>query len=163
MTKLSFNYPTINAGKSTVLLQASYNYGEQGMNTYLLTADIDGRAGHGRISSRIGISADADTFAPCENLFDKVANRRAVGPIACIFVDEAQFLTVEQVWQLARVVDDLNIRPFATASASISEARSFLDPPHSWPSQMRCARPARSAIAAAKQPWLSAKTQRETS
>ena len=109
MAKLYFNYSTMNAGKSTVLLQASHNYIERGMQTYLLTAQFDNRAGEGRIASRIGIGAEADTFAPGEDLFAKLEKRLSDGPCACAFVDEAQFLTAEQVWQLARAVDDLSI------------------------------------------------------
>ncbi|ATG40331.1 MULTISPECIES: thymidine kinase [Phaeobacter] len=109
MAKLYFHYSTMNAGKSTVLLQASHNYRENNMDTYLLTAALDDRAGQGRIASRIGIGAEADMFRPGENLFDKVANRLAKGPVASIFVDEAQFLSPDQVWDLARVVDDLRV------------------------------------------------------
>ncbi|MDE4133959.1 thymidine kinase [Phaeobacter sp. QD34_3] len=109
MAKLYFHYSTMNAGKSTVLLQASHNYRENNMETYLLTAQIDDRAGEGRIASRIGISATADVFAPDEDLFAKITSRLAQGPVACIFVDEAQFLSDDQVWQLARVVDDLRV------------------------------------------------------
>lgn len=99
----------MNAGKSTLLLQASHNYHERGMQTYLITAQLDTRAGQGRIGSRIGIGADADTFAPDEDVFSKIKDRLDKGPCACVFVDEAQFLSPEQVWQLARVVDDLNV------------------------------------------------------
>ena len=109
MAKLHFNYSTMNAGKSTVLLQASHNYIERGMQPYLLTAQLDTRAGEGRIASRIGIGTPADTFAPGEDLFRKIETRLAQGPCACVFVDEAQFLTETQVWQLARVVDDLDL------------------------------------------------------
>jgi thymidine kinase len=109
MAKLHFNYSTMNAGKSTVLLQASHNYIERGMKPYLLTAQLDTRAGEGRIASRIGIGTPADTFAPGEDLFRKIEARLAQGPCACVFVDEAQFLTETQVWQLARVVDDLDL------------------------------------------------------
>lgn len=109
MAKLYFNYSTMNAGKSTVLLQASHNYHENGMVTYLLTARIDGRAGTGRIASRIGISEEADTFIPGEDLFQKITQRLATGNVDCILVDEAQFLEPEQVWQLARAVDDLGV------------------------------------------------------
>lgn len=109
MAKLYFNYSTMNAGKSTVLLQASHNYHENGMVTYLLTARIDGRAGTGRIASRIGISEEADTFIPGEDLFQKITQRLATGKVDCILVDEAQFLEPEQVWQLARAVDDLGV------------------------------------------------------
>lgn len=109
MAKLYFNYSTMNAGKSTVLLQASHNYRERGMETYLLTAQIDRRAGPGRIASRIGIGEDADTFREDDNLFDLIAARMKKGPVSCIFVDEAQFLTPDQVWDLARIVDDLKV------------------------------------------------------
>ena len=109
MAKLFFNYSTMNAGKSTVLLQAAHNYIENGMTPYLLTARIDARAGPGRIASRIGIGREADTFGPEDNLFDRLRERQQVGPVACVFVDESQFLTPAQVWQLARVVDDMNL------------------------------------------------------
>ena len=109
MAKLYFNYSTMNAGKSTVLLQASHNYIERGMQTYLITAQFDNRAGEGRIGSRIGIGADADTFTAGEDLFAKIAARLDAGPCACVFVDEAQFLEPAQVWQLARAVDDLKV------------------------------------------------------
>lgn len=109
MAKLYFHYSTMNAGKSTVLLQASHNYRERGMQTYLLTAQVDGRAGHGRVASRIGIGQEADTFAPGDNLFARLAARLDAAPIACVFIDEAQFLEPAQVWDLARAVDDLGV------------------------------------------------------
>ena len=109
MAKLYFHYSTMNAGKSTLLLQASYNYRERGMSTYLLTADFDDRAGAGRIASRIGIAEEADLFSVTTDLFDQISARLQQGRVDCIFVDEAQWLTREQVWQLARAVDDLNV------------------------------------------------------
>ena len=109
MAKLYFHYSTMNAGKSTLLLQASYNYRERGMDTHLVTAKLDNRAGDGVIGSRIGISAPADTFVAGEDMFAKIEARLAEGPVACVFIDEAQFLAPEQVWQLARVVDDLRV------------------------------------------------------
>ncbi|MBL4806347.1 MAG: thymidine kinase [Rhodobacteraceae bacterium] len=109
MAKLYFNYSTMNAGKSTILLQASYNYNERGMQTYLLTAQLDNRAGEGRIASRIGIGAAADMFAPDDDLFAKISARRDQGNVACVFIDEAQFLSKDQVWQLATAVDDLGV------------------------------------------------------
>lgn len=109
MAKLYFHYSTMNAGKSTLLLQAAHNYREGGMATYLITAQLDTRAGEGRIASRIGIGDPADTFAPGEDMFAKLAARLAEGPVACVFIDEAQFLTKEQVWQLACAVDDLGV------------------------------------------------------
>lgn len=99
----------MNAGKSTILLQASHNYRESGMETYLLTARIDDRAGAGKIASRIGIAQEADLFSPGDDLFERISKRLETGPVACIFVDEAQFLEPAQVWQLARVVDDLKL------------------------------------------------------
>ena len=109
MAKLYFHYSTMNAGKSTILLQASHNYRERGMDTYLLTAQFDNRAGEGRIGSRIGIGDEADTFAEGDDLLARIEARRAAAPFACVFIDEAQFLTRAQVWQLARVVDDLRV------------------------------------------------------
>lgn len=109
MAKLYFHYSTMNAGKSTILLQASHNYIERGMQTYLLTARVDDRGGAGRIASRIGIGEVAETFDPDDDLFARITARLAQGPCACVFLDEAQFLTRDQVWQLARAVDDLGV------------------------------------------------------
>ena len=109
MAKLYFHYSTMNAGKSTLLLQAAHNYREMGMIPYLMTARFDDRAGSGQIGSRIGISQDADTFGSGEDLFVKLARRLEEGPVACVFIDEAQFLEKDQVWQLARAVDDLKV------------------------------------------------------
>ncbi len=109
MAKLYFHYSTMNAGKSTSLLQASHNYREGGMQTYLITAQFDNRAGEGRIASRIGIGEPADTFGPDEDLFEKLTARFQAGPVACVFIDEAQFLSKAQVWQLACAVDDLGV------------------------------------------------------
>lgn len=109
MAKLYFHYSTMNAGKSTVLLQASHNYIERGMQTFLLTARIDDRAGSGRIKSRIGIGAEADTYDEQTDLLARIEARLEEGPCACIFIDEAQFLTRDQVWDLARAVDDLGV------------------------------------------------------
>lgn len=114
MAKLYFQYSTMNAGKSTLLLQAAHNYNERGMATYLLTASFDDRAGKGRIGSRIGLNREADQFGSSEDLFAKIQTELERGqaegaPIKCIFVDEAQFLSRDQVWQLARVVDDLGV------------------------------------------------------
>ncbi|QIE55979.1 thymidine kinase [Pikeienuella piscinae] len=109
MAKLYFNYSTMNAGKTTALLQASHNYVERGMTTFLLTAALDERAGAGMIGSRIGLKAPAETFAPEDDLFRRIEARKRHGPLHCVLVDEAQFLEEEQVWQLARVADDLSI------------------------------------------------------
>ena len=108
MAKLYFHYSTMNAGKSTVLLQAAHNYRERGMLPYMLTAQFDNRAGEGKIASRIGIGSPADTFSLDDDLFAKI-KAQTTNEIACVFIDEAQFLSKVQVWQLARAVDDLNV------------------------------------------------------
>lgn len=109
MKKLTFVYGTMTSGKTTALLQDAYNFKSHGLNAYLLTAIGDTRSGRGRIKSRIGIEADAETFAPTENVFDKIQRMHLQHPIDAIFVDEAQFLSKEQVWQLSDVVDELGI------------------------------------------------------
>ena len=109
MAKLYFHYATMNAGKSTLLLQASYNYRERGMNTLLFTAALDNRSGIGRIASRIGLGSEAETFEPDSDLFARVKAAVTRDPLHCVFVDEAQFLTEDQVWQLARVADRLDV------------------------------------------------------
>lgn len=109
MAKLHFHYSTMNAGKSTLLLQAAHNYNERGMETYLLTAGFDDRSGKGQIGSRIGLAREADVFGPQTDLFEMIQTRLDKGHVACAFVDEAQFLSRPQVWQLARVVDDLGV------------------------------------------------------
>ena len=108
MAKLYFYYSTMNAGKSTALLQASHNYGERGMRTLVYTAKLDDRAG-GRVASRIGISAEARHFSPANDLFAEIGAEHRLDPLACVLVDEAQFLERQHVEQLARVVDNLNV------------------------------------------------------
>ena len=109
MAKLYFSYSTMNAGKSTVLLQASHNYGERGMKTMLFTAELDNRSKVGNISSRIGLSEKASTFNNDDNLFSSVQERLNIDKISCVFVDEAQFLTEKQVWELSDVVEILKV------------------------------------------------------
>lgn len=109
MAKLYFSFAAMNAGKSTILLQASHNYRERGMQTLLYTAALDDRAGRGRIASRIGVEAGAELFDATNNLYAQIAKRLDDGPLHCVFIDEAQFLTTDQVWQLARVADRLRI------------------------------------------------------
>ena len=99
----------MNAGKSTQLLQSSYNYRERGMNTLILTPTVDTRFGFGRVSSRIGLNADAVAFDPREDLYALVDRETLDKPLACVLVDEAQFLAKAQVEQLARVTDVLGI------------------------------------------------------
>jgi thymidine kinase len=108
MAKLYFYYSTMNAGKSTALLQAGHNYEERGMRTLLYTAKIDSRDG-GRIHSRIGIEREALHFFPELDLRQQIGAEHAKAALACVLVDEAQFLTVPQVKQLGAVVDELNI------------------------------------------------------
>jgi thymidine kinase len=109
MAKLYFSFAAMNAGKSTILLQASYNYRERGMHTLLFTAAFDNRAGIGRIASRIGFDSEAELYSPGDDLFERIRTAHEERRIACAFFDEAQFLTPDQVWQLARVVDRLKI------------------------------------------------------
>ncbi|MDE1464560.1 thymidine kinase [Spartinivicinus poritis] len=109
MAQLYFYYSTMNAGKSTSLLQSAYNYKERGMNALLFTAAIDDRYTIGTITSRIGLQAPAQLFTESSNLFTEVANLHNQEAIDCVLLDEAQFLTREQVQQLCHVVDQLNI------------------------------------------------------
>ena len=109
MAKLYFYYSTMNAGKTTVLLQSAHNYRERGMRPVLLTPALDDRAGRGVIRSRVGLEANADVFDRDEDLLDIVRTRAAEGDIACVLVDESQFLTRDQVYQLSEVVDQLSV------------------------------------------------------
>jgi len=109
MAKLYFYYSSMNAGKSTNLLQSSYNYKERGMNTLVLAPQLDDRYGAGRVTSRIGIESEATTFGTDANLLKLVEEARADQPLHCVLIDEAQFLTRDQVFQLSEVTDDLNI------------------------------------------------------
>ena len=106
MAKLYFYYASMNAGKSTTLLQADFNYRERGMVTMLWTAALDDRAAGQAIESRIGLGADAHRFAADTDLWSQVCAAHQVTPLACVLLDEAQFLTEQQVWQLARVADE---------------------------------------------------------
>lgn len=109
MAKLYFNFSAMNAGKSTILLQASHNYQERGMATLLLTAQLDNRAGVGQIASRIGLQADAHLFNAETNLAELITQQHQQSPLSCVLVDEAQFLSPDQVWQLAHISDALGI------------------------------------------------------
>ena len=109
MAKFYFYYSTMNAGKSTTLLQSSYNYKERGMNPLVLTPQLDNRFGEGTVASRIGIKAEAVTFTQADNLLDRITAVHQTEPLHCVLVDEAQFLTRQQVRQLSDVVDDLGI------------------------------------------------------
>ena len=109
MAKLYFYYASMNAGKSTTLLQADFNYRERGMRTLLFTAALDDRSGAGRIASRIGLDTEAAGFAEDTDLRLHVEREMDHGPVHCVLVDEAQFLTAAQVDQLAAVADVLGI------------------------------------------------------
>lgn len=110
MAKLYFNFSAMNAGKSTILLQSSYNYFERGMHTLLLKPVIDDRDSKtALITSRIGLEAHADTFSDTDDLEAHIMAAHRIKPINCVLLDEAQFLTQDQVWQLSRVSDDHRI------------------------------------------------------
>ncbi len=109
MAKLYFYYSSMNAGKSTSLLQSSYNYRERGMNTLVMAPELDDRYGVGQVTSRIGLETEATTFRPEDNLQDVVAAANAEEPLHCVLIDEAQFLTKEQVFQLTEVTDAMDI------------------------------------------------------
>jgi len=109
LAKLYFSYAAMNAGKSTVLLQASYNYRERGMNTLIMTAALDTRAGKDLVSSRIGVDAPANPFTSDMDIFEFVHQKNTEQKLQCVLIDEAQFLQEQQVWQLANVADTLGI------------------------------------------------------
>lgn len=105
MAQLYFYYSAMNAGKSTSLLQSSFNYKERGMKTVVYTAELDNRFGVGKVTSRVGLSEDATLFNKSTNLYEEVKEN----PVDCVLVDEAQFLSKDQVQQLAKIADDLDV------------------------------------------------------
>jgi len=109
MSKVYFYYSAMNAGKSTVLLQSSYNYHERGMRTLLFMPALDTRAGPGRIESRIGLSGDAIALGAADDLLERVRAAHGETPVAYVLIDEAQFLTVPQVRQVTDIADTLRI------------------------------------------------------
>ena len=109
MAKLYFYYASMNAGKSTTLLQADFNYRERGMETMLWTAALDDRYGAGQITSRIGLLAEAHKFDPESDLWAAVSEEHRQRPLACVLIDEAQFLSKDQVFALARLADEADI------------------------------------------------------
>ena len=109
MAKVYFYYAAMNAGKSTALLQANHNYLERGMRTLLFTTAIDDRDGNSDIVSRIGIRSEAQPYQPEDDLFAVTAKRHEEENLDCILLDEAQFLTKDQVFQLGRIADELKI------------------------------------------------------
>ena len=109
MAKLYFYYSSMNAGKSTALLQSSYNYKERGMDTLILAPMLDDRYGAGKVTSRIGIDAEATVFRRDDDLYALVEGLHSHGALHCVLIDEAQFLTRDQVFALSDVTDKLNI------------------------------------------------------
>jgi thymidine kinase len=109
VAKLYFYYAAMNAGKSTTLLQADFNYRERGMETMLWTAAHDDRSGSGTIGSRIALSAPANSYSPDIDLFEAISDELKKRKLDCILIDEAQFLTRDHVLQLCRVSDELSI------------------------------------------------------
>ncbi len=125
MAKLYFYYASMNAGKSTTLLQADFNYRERGMRTMLFTAAVDDRFAPGTITSRIGLSAPATAFDPDTDLAALATGRHADDPLACVLVDEAQFLTGAQVDGLARLADEGGIPVLAYGLRTDFQGRLF--------------------------------------
>lgn len=109
MAQLYFYYSAMNAGKSTSLLQSAYNYRERGMHSIIYTAGLDDRYGIGKVTSRIGLQADAKLYSKDDDLFASIKQDEQERPLDCIFIDEAQFLSKEQVRQLVEVVDELDV------------------------------------------------------
>ena len=109
MAKLYFSYSAMNAGKSTILLQASHNYFERGMRTMLITSNLDNRVKKGKITSRIGLSEDAELFDNNTNIYSLIDKFNFKNKISCVLIDDAQFLSHDQVWQLSDVVDKLKL------------------------------------------------------
>ncbi|MBC2606595.1 thymidine kinase [Pelagicoccus albus] len=109
MSKLYFYYSSMNAGKSTNLLQSSFNYRERGLNTILYTPEVDDRHERGKIRSRIGLESDANLFNESTNLFEEVKLSLEKQACHCVMVDEAQFLTKQHVFQLGEVADRLDV------------------------------------------------------
>ena len=109
MAKLYFYYSAMNAGKSTTLLQSAYNYREQGMNPVIYKPSLDDRSPNGKVTSRIGLSADAIEFDRQFDFFEKVRDSIVDSAIHCVLIDEAQFLTRKQVLQLTLICDRLDI------------------------------------------------------
>lgn len=125
MAKLYFYYASMNAGKSTTLLQSSFNYRERGMETMLWTAGLDDRYDRGVVTSRIGLQAEANLFDPDTNLRSAIESQHAQSPLACVLIDEAQFLSKAQVFQLAEVCDELGIPVLAYGLRTDFQAELF--------------------------------------
>lgn len=125
MAKLYFYYASMNAGKSTILLQSSFNYRERGMATMLWTSAVDDRYAVGRITSRIGLEAEAAVFGRDTDLYAAVERRRAEAPLHCVLVDEAQWLSERQVRQLAGICDRQGLPVLAYGLRTDFQGRLF--------------------------------------
>jgi|TARA_B100000959_G_scaffold108623_1_gene114502 thymidine kinase len=113
MAALHFIYSTMNAGKSTALLQASHGYRERGLETMVFTSSKDNRYGESEVVSRVGLRTPAHTYAESDNIFEMVHEGNEKNALSCVLIDEAQFLTKDQVEQLGRIVDELKITVMA--------------------------------------------------
>ena len=109
MAKLYFNYSSMNAGKTTMLLQSNHNYLEKGMNPEIYTSNLENRYGSGEIVSRIGLKAKSNLFSSKTDIYLEIKKKLETNCVDCVLIDEAQFLTKEQVAQLGMVVDNLDI------------------------------------------------------
>ena len=153
MAKLYFYYSAMNAGKTTTLLQSAYNYHERGMRTLVLTPRLDDRTGEGVVASRIGLKARATVFNGSDDLMALVqADIAARGALGCVLVDEAQFMSKSQVWQLSDVVDKLGCARIFVVSCSKAAATCWR-----WLTTSSRSRP--SAIPAGRRRWWCASTR----
>lgn len=153
MAKLYFYYSAMNAGKTTTLLQSAHNYRERGMRVAILTPRLDDRAGRGVVASRIGLKADGVAFDRDTDLQRLIAqDLDAHGKLGCVLVDEAQFLSRSQVWQLSEVVDQLRIPVLCYGLRTDFRGELFEAASTCWPGPTRCRRSRRSATAARRPP-----------
>lgn len=125
MASLYYYYSSMDSGKSTYLLQSAHNYTSAGKRVLLLTPLVDDRFGHGKITSRIGLQSDALAVSNEDNLFAHIEKEHAEAHISCVMIDEAQFLTREQVWQLSDVVDTLKVPVLCFGLRTDAFAHSF--------------------------------------
>ena len=153
MAQMYFYYSAMNAGKSTVLLQSNYNYHERGMRTLVFAPTVDDRFGKEKVASRIGLETAASGFGPEDDLYDQVAREHGESKVSCVLVDEAQFLTVAQVDQLADVCDRLGIPVLVYGLPRTFRAIYSPAVRGCWRWRTTCRRSRRSATAATRPPW----------
>jgi len=125
MAKLYFYYSSMNAGKSTSLLQSSYNYRERGMNPLVLAPALDDRYGKGRVTSRIGLDTEAVIFSQSDDLYRIVSDQHRQASVHCVLIDEAQFMNKQQVYQLGEICDKLDIPVLAYGIRSDFQGEPF--------------------------------------